>query len=1753
MMKKKWLICLSAVVAYTSLMQSALPVYAQGDALQETTQKEASNAYQRIRDYWKAELVGDMRGLESDQDLQNCIRQLDEKAKHYLNTMLDPSSSEHLWNDDAYNNAETGAKVTESLDRLKLISIQIWEPSSSLYQNKEAIAKVKAAMRFILDKKYGPNTVKGSSNWWDWEIGAPKAMVDITILFYDTFDQTMINDVVKTIDRFVPKADYRLNSSLKETGANLCDKVAIVIKRAALDHNDERMAHAKNCMSPLFGYSNSGDGYYPDGSFIQHNNIPYNGSYGYVLLDELTNCIIMLSFSDYAIDREDIAFYENTLLNHYIPFLTYGGNMADSVRGRAVSRKAQQGDTMGMQTMGVLLQYADVAATPTTKQAIYEQLKGIVDSKFAQPQNEDFSLLKYADYMRVKSLANNSALAAMVRNTYSVYSYMDRIVAQKDGFTFTVAANSLRMCTEQGNSENLLGRYQGQGYTQIYNDDINQYNVDYNATVDQMRLAGVTTAHQQLGFLTAGQSRWSGGSTLDGVNGVSGFELTGNKKLTTLTGGFGSESDTGVTSGITAKKSYFVFGDKIVYLGSAINNLGTDANVDFVESIVENRKAFAGMKLSVDGSEVVNANGTTTLTNPKSAYLTGKTANTGIGYVFLENMELDVKRETRNATWNDVNKIAKFTDYTPLSNDFISMSVNHGSTPSNDTYAWIVMPNVSRNEVDAYRANPTLVILDNNATLQAVKDQESGQSAYNFFTGGSSTDGIISTNAAVSLVVKQTADGYELAVSDPTRSLDNAQITIKGFTNLNHVGIVSGDAEVVSTTSDGMSIRVNFISKDGAPRKVSIGTTFTTTSNNLALNQNVTVSSVVQNTATAQREGRFAVDGDMTSRWASNYERGKPAISKEEADTGWLIVDLGSKQSFNQVKISWEGSISNDYDIQVSDDKNDPNSWVTVASVKENTPAKTERKDNITFDEVSARYVKMQSKPNSRPLQASSGTPAGGLSIWEFEVYNSIDLARQVARAQELLKEYPDASAFATQAQFQTLNDNLKAQLQAAQAFMANGANYTNDELLAISADLAQACIEYDQAVLHVLALTIDDPNINDLDRGEKKQLTVTIQPTNAYNKKLEWASSDRSIVRVDENGVITGVSSGTATITATSLDSGVSDTITVSVKVKPKTITLDQTSITMTKGESAQLTAVVRPVEAANTPLIYTAKDTSVVSVDGNGKLSAVGVGETDIIVTNDVNPDVRATCHVIVKANLIASSENLSLTPNTVASASTTVSNSAVSPLGAIDGDFNTRWASVYKDIPLEEQEQAWWMMELPAPITFNHIDITWFSATVYGKEFQILVSDDGVDWKVAYHETDGKNIDMKYSFDFETVSGKFVKFQGIKRAATGGGYGMVEFEVYYHMNYDTIITAAKQMLTMYPSTSAEYTRLKQRIAEAEQLLIDKPNFEQDELAAVLTAVNDAMSAYDATIVHVDGIQGNAMAMDAEESAPLDYVITPANAMNQEVTITNSDPSVARVDDKGIVHALKRGTTTVRVTTLDGGFTTDITIMVTSNYAPIINASNITVKLGSDFDPLAYASASDVEDGDLILTEANVIANDVDTSKEGVYTVTYRVSDSDGNVSEKTIQVSVKRDAALEAAKKQLNQTLAIARQIKAADYTAESYQALWVVMQEAEALLKDDNADSESLKQMNETLLNEIKALQPLHQNGGSNGGSQNNTQGGIGEYGGANTGVSAEIIEANAPSLQQPLLGVSFSLGTLACVLAYLRKKMRENHQ
>ncbi|PJI09331.1 MULTISPECIES: Ig-like domain-containing protein [Clostridium] len=145
---------------------------------------------------------------------------------------------------------------------------------------------------------------------------------------------------------------------------------------------------------------------------------------------------------------------------------------------------------------------------------------------------------------------------------------------------------------------------------------------------------------------------------------------------------------------------------------------------------------------------------------------------------------------------------------------------------------------------------------------------------------------------------------------------------------------------------------------------------------------------------------------------------------------------------------------------------------------------------------------------------------------------------------------------------------------------------------------------------------------------GNTDQLTAKVTPDDTTNKAVKWTSSDKSIATVDENGKITAVKEGTATITATTQDgSNLSSSCTVTV-AGATTISLNKTSDLIDIGGNDTLTATVNP---ANIGVTWSSSDSSIATVDANGNVKGISAGTA--VITVATADGKKVSCTVTVK----------------------------------------------------------------------------------------------------------------------------------------------------------------------------------------------------------------------------------------------------------------------------------------------------------------------------------------------------------------------------------------------------------------------------------------------------------------------------------------------------------------------------------------
>lgn len=142
--------------------------------------------------------------------------------------------------------------------------------------------------------------------------------------------------------------------------------------------------------------------------------------------------------------------------------------------------------------------------------------------------------------------------------------------------------------------------------------------------------------------------------------------------------------------------------------------------------------------------------------------------------------------------------------------------------------------------------------------------------------------------------------------------------------------------------------------------------------------------------------------------------------------------------------------------------------------------------------------------------------------------------------------------------------------------------------------------------------------------------LTASIQPANATNRQVLWSSNHSGSARVDQNGVVTAVAKGQATITVTSVDGNFSQVCLVDVQVPVEGISLNKLNLNMTfPGTPSTLIPIISPADA-DTDVEWRSLDNSVATVV-SGVVTPVGLGTTSIIART-VDGNYEAACTVTV-----------------------------------------------------------------------------------------------------------------------------------------------------------------------------------------------------------------------------------------------------------------------------------------------------------------------------------------------------------------------------------------------------------------------------------------------------------------------------------------------------------------------------------------
>lgn len=514
-----------------------------------------------------------------------------------------------------------------------------------------------------------------------------------------------------------------------ETGANRIDVALHWLYRGVLTASASVVNTAVTQGGSTLNLVNSGsEGINYDYAFLQHGAELMTQTYGSVLLSDVYSMANYLVGTSYGFTASQM---QNAFVLMHNSF--YGasrGRWKDfSLDGRAISRSN------------------DLGLSPT-----YAALAMKVDpTNIAALRN---------DSMRLSGVQPASYNVAAPYHIH--YWTGDYTLHNRPNYAFSVRSVSSRTLRDESiNGENLKGTFLSEGATNIRVAGNEYYNIfpvwDWNM------IPGITM--RQFATTPTNSSNVAGNQAF--VGGVS--DST-----------YGASANYMNYNNVTAKKAWFFFDDEVVCVGAGITSTSSENVATCVNQCL------------LTGSVFVNNGGTiSTLATQTQTPFMGNlqwALQGGVGYFFPSGGNITVSNQAQTGSWNSINTGGSTSTVTT---DVFKMWVDHGTTPNNATYTYIVLPNIiTTDQMTAYNQN-NIKVLINTVSYQAVKHEGLNmlQAIVRATGGGTITDPTsgmkLTVDQPCAVLVKNVGSNtVSISIADPAQisGTINVGITFPGTT-----------------------------------------------------------------------------------------------------------------------------------------------------------------------------------------------------------------------------------------------------------------------------------------------------------------------------------------------------------------------------------------------------------------------------------------------------------------------------------------------------------------------------------------------------------------------------------------------------------------------------------------------------------------------------------------------------------------------------------------------------------------------------------------------------------------------------------------------------------------------------------------------------------------------------------------------------------------------------------------------------------
>ena len=502
---------------------------------------------------------------------------------------------EEISNLDYEETKDNIVKIKVLYAKLLLLCKGYYIKGTKYYSDESVVKFIEEKIEKFRNYFYNLNSVE-HTNWWQWEIGIPFTMNDIFMLMKGKIKDEIIVENLKTSRYFQPDPRYSGNNPVAihpsgkplrlSTGGNRVDTVKISLFRGILLEDEGEIKLALESLPEVWEYNEKerGEGFYRDGSFIQHEAIPYAGGYGEVLLSGIGEILYVISDSEYTSVVKKVDDLYEIILNSFEPFF-YNGSFTDMLSGRGIDRANNSDSVIGHRILNDILIVSSIFEYDKCEKLediVLREIAKYGAEKYLEEEKSPFLYKKLTDLLE----KNRGQEIEKYSNSIKVCNKMARVMKREEKYAFGIAMHSSTIGNyEAMNGENLKGWYTGDGAYYLY-DGVNDYK-NYWRDVDYYYIPGTTEIKMDMEGLDA-QRNFESSFVKDkvaygvseGENGLVAMEfLNWNEKL-------------------KSRKSWALIDSKIIFIETDIESK------EKVYTTIFNKKYSNLPKILVDGQEI---------------------------------------------------------------------------------------------------------------------------------------------------------------------------------------------------------------------------------------------------------------------------------------------------------------------------------------------------------------------------------------------------------------------------------------------------------------------------------------------------------------------------------------------------------------------------------------------------------------------------------------------------------------------------------------------------------------------------------------------------------------------------------------------------------------------------------------------------------------------------------------------------------------------------------------------------------------------------------------------------------------------------------------------------------------------------------------------------------------------------------------------------------------------------------------------